>query len=70
MKTGIVDVGGGLRGIYAAGYLTGASTRRFCLTCASAFRPEAQTWFLILRDKGGEITAFMRNTLSERNTWG
>ncbi len=55
MKTGIVDVGGGLRGIYAAGYLTGASTRRFCLTCASAFRPEAQTWFLILRDKGEKL---------------
>lgn len=42
-KIGVIDVGGGLRGIYAAACLTGVWKTMYSLIMASAFRLAVQT---------------------------
>ena len=42
-KIGVIDVGGGLRGIYAAGVFDWCMTTAYNLITASAFRQEALT---------------------------
>ena len=70
MKTGIVDVGGGLRGIYAAGVFDWCLDQKILFDLCIGVSAGSANVVSYIADKGGEITAFMRNTLSERNTWG
>lgn len=46
-KIGVIDVGGGLRGIYAAGVFDWCLETALSLTMVSAFRQVVQTWLPI-----------------------
>lgn len=70
MKTGIVDVGGGLRGIYAAGVFDWCLDQKILFDLCIGVSAGSANVVSYIAGQRGEITAFMRNTLSERNTWG
>ena len=57
MKIGIVDVGGGLRGIYAAGVLDYCMDQG--LMWESVCQREAQIWHPTQQDKRDEIINFI-----------
>ena len=70
MKTGIVDVGGGLRGIYAAGVLDYCMDKgiRFDLGIGG-LRRKRQSHLLRRRPARGAITVSTWTTRSAANTW-
>ena len=61
MRTAVVDVGGGLRGVYATGVLAAAWRRVCALTPAWAFLRGAPISPRTLPGKRGGITSFTRN---------
>ena len=77
MKTAVVDVGGGLRGIYAAGVfdrcllvpiLIGSWKRISGFMQEWEYLPEAPTLLPILQDKKAETIIFTQSTLSGKTT--
>ena len=67
MKIGIVDVGGGLRGIYAAGVLDFVWTRVSGLMWESVCQREAQIWNPTQQVKRVEIISFIPSMRSENS---
>ena len=61
---GIIDVGGGLRGIFGAG-VTDFLMEESCSTTAWEFLLEAPIWPAIRLGKCSEITISIQNTASE-----
>lgn len=69
MRTAVVDVGGGLRGVYATGVLAAAWRRVCALTPAWAFPRGAPTSPPTWPGKRGGTTSFTRSIPAPRSTW-
>ena len=69
MKLGVVDVGGGLRGVYAAGIFDFCLSEGFDLMSVWASPPGAPMSPRMPPDSGDGITSFIRSTLSGKNIW-
>lgn len=69
MRTAVVDVGGGLRGVYATVCWTAAWRRACALTLAWAFLWGAPISPRTLPGKRGGTTSFMRSIPAARSTW-
>lgn len=67
MKTGVIDVGGGLRDIYGAGVLDYCLDENIFLVTASAYRRAAPTSFPFWPGKKKEIAFFIWTIPSVKN---
>ena len=66
--TGIVDVGGGLRGIYGAGIFDYCMEQGSILITVSAYQQEVRMSAPILQVRKGEIISFIQIIHSAKNT--
>lgn len=66
--TGIVDVGGGLRGITEQGSLITVWNRESILITVSAYQQEVRMSAPILQVRKGEIISFIQIIHSAKNT--
>ena len=66
---GIIDIGGGLRGIYTSGIYDYLLDNNIKIDyCLGVFR-EVQILLIILLAKEAEPKSFIRNILLKRNIW-
>ena len=68
MKTAVVDVGGGLRGVYATGVLDRCLEEGIRFDAGSAYPPAAPISRPIWPGRKAAIISFMRNTPAAGNT--
>lgn len=69
MKTGIVDVGGGLRGIYAAGVLDYCMDKGIRFDLGIGVSAGSANLISYAAGQRGAITVSTRTTRSAANTW-
>lgn len=69
MKTGIVDVGGGLRGIYAAGVLDYCMDKGIRFDLGIGVSAGSANLISYAAGSAGAITVSTRTTRSAANTW-
>ena len=69
MKLGVVDVGGGLRGIYAAGIFDFCIEQNIQFDCCIGVSAGSANITLTLPGKKGATIVIIVNMPCEKNTW-